>query len=91
MITRLLNTQDAERMAHYYQSNRNHFKAWQPTRPNSFHSDKAWKARIEELTHQQDQQSAAYFVTLLPENGNIIAHCTLSQISYGAFQACYMG
>lgn len=88
MITRLLQTQDAERMAHYYQSNRAHFKAWEPTRPSGFHSRRAWEARIQELT---SQQSAAYFVTLQPENGNIIAHCTLSQISYGAFQACYMG
>jgi [ribosomal protein S5]-alanine N-acetyltransferase len=50
-----------------------------------------WRERINDYLFAQEKESAAYFVAIESESNQVVAHCTLSQIVCGPFQACYMG
>lgn len=89
MEIRLIKNGDAEYLSSYYLKNQTHFREWEPKREYGFHSLPGWEKRLVEMLREQEQKSAAYVVVL--EDEAIIGHCTLSHISYGPFQACYMG
>lgn len=86
---RLLGKQDAERMSTYYLANEAHFKRWSPKQQANYHSLVSWQARIGDHLAEQERLAACYFIAL--ESDQVVAHCSLSQIAFGPFQACYMG
>jgi ribosomal-protein-alanine N-acetyltransferase len=89
MDNRLITIGDAKRLSEYYLDNLDHFKRWEPIKTRSFHLYAEWQKRIVEYLSSQERGDAAYFVAT---SGNeIVAHCSLTQIYRGAFQACYMG
>jgi len=89
--TRLVQADDDERMARYYFENKAHFKPWEPKRDASFYRKESWKQRVRYCLEAQAQKQSAHFISLSPATGTVIAHCTLSQINFGVFQACNMG
>ena len=80
---------DPALLSDYYLRNSDHFKIWEPKRTSDAHSRENWETKIIELIEHQNEGTAAYFVA--HQGTRIVAHCTLSQIVYGAFRACYMG
>jgi ribosomal-protein-alanine N-acetyltransferase len=91
MNIRLINKNDAELLSNYYQKNLDFFRPWEPNKSDDFHHLKQWQQRIVELVENQRNTKAVYVIALDENNENILAHCNLSQIFYGAFCACYMG
>ena len=91
MNIRLINFSDAVKLSEYYQKNAKHFRKWEPRQAYNFHSIENWNERIRERVFEQEQGNAAYIAGFDHTKGEIIGHCTLSQIYYGPFQACYMG
>lgn len=89
LALRLMTYSDAEKMSLYYQKNAEHFRPWVPRTPPDYHSEKAWLQRIGDCMAQQKARNACYFVAL--KGQTVVAHCSLSQIFYGPFCACYMG
>jgi [ribosomal protein S5]-alanine N-acetyltransferase len=91
MIVRLVTMDDAKALQHFHLHNSEHLMPWEPLRPEGFHSLEAWQQRASARQAEQEAGLAAYFIGLAPENGEIIACCSLTNIIRGAFQACYMG
>jgi ribosomal-protein-alanine N-acetyltransferase len=91
MKTRLVAVDDAEILSNYYQQNLNFFKPWEPTKPKGFHDLEEWQKRIKEIIYDQDKRLRVNFISTTDAGDQVIAHCNLSQIFFGAFCACYMG
>lgn len=88
---RLINNEDAENLSQYYSSNSAHFAPWSPAQPYDFHCLAQWKLRLPKQLEAQQQGVSYTFVAVNRSTNAIVAHCTLSQIFYGPFRACYMG
>ena len=80
---------DSLALSDYYVRNETHFKPWQPKTESGYHDKKQWQQRINTYLASQNEGSCVYFVAV--DMGKIVGNCTLSQISRGAFQACYIG
>ena len=89
MIYRTLAKSDYAKISAYYIENASHFKPWQPKTELAYHSKDKWQLRIEEQLARQEKGAACYFIAL--DGDKVVGNCTLSQISYGAFDACYIG
>lgn len=86
---RLVEIGDHSALARYFNDNQRFFQPWQPIRDEHYHTEVAWQRRIVDYTQQHQSGHAAHFVGV--ENNEVVAHCSLTQIVYGPFCACYMG
>ncbi len=97
MKIQLSETTDAQALADYYRDNREHLRPWEPRRAEGFHSLKAWQQRLDERSAEQAAGTAVYLLaysataTETNPQAKIVACCSLTGISRGPFQACYMG
>lgn len=73
----------------YYLANASHFRQLEPRREDSFHAIDSWNERVIDMVSNQEQGKSVHFVAEI--EGSIVAHCNLSNIVRGVFQACYMG
>ncbi|MDO8273449.1 MAG: GNAT family N-acetyltransferase [Gammaproteobacteria bacterium] len=89
MEIRLVTGDDAVRLAEYYSSNAHHFSRWEPIRESGYHSAEALQTRLADFEDEHRSCKAAHFIGL--DDGSVIAHCSLTNIVYGAFRACHMG
>ncbi len=89
MEIRLVRKDDARRLADYYSSNAHHFYLWEPIREAEYYSEASMEVRLSEFEEQHRGANAAHFIGL--DGGTVIAHCSLTNIVYGPFRACYMG
>jgi ribosomal-protein-alanine N-acetyltransferase len=89
MVIRKVQVKDGAALREYYLANARHFREWEPRRENSFHTTESWNERATGMVLNQDQGNSAHFVAEI--KGSIVAHCNLSNIVRGVFQACYMG
>ncbi|TMP41131.1 GNAT family N-acetyltransferase [Pseudoalteromonas citrea] len=89
MEYRLIIGTDYVALSDYYLRNEQGFKIWQPKLAYDFHYKENWKKRISEQLDEQNSGNAYYFVA--EKKGIVYGHCTLSQVSRGVFQACYLG
>lgn len=91
MEIRPLQAEDAPLMCAFFQRNWLHLKPWVPAaaerRKNLAHCTRI----VNEQITRQNHGEAASLILLEPDRQRLIATCDLSQISRGAFQACYMG
>ncbi|WP_228730024.1 GNAT family N-acetyltransferase [Shewanella avicenniae] len=78
---------DAAKLSDYFTRNQSHFQRWDPLRPVNFHSVANWQQR---LNHLYTEPRTEYWFALADAE-KIIAHCALSNVVQGPFQACYMG
>ena len=90
MIIRKTCVDDAEGLSAYFLKNTEHFRVWEPARAYGVHAVQAWRQRLEEREKAHQNLEAAYFVAL-DDDANVLGHCSLTNVMYGAFQACYMG
>ena len=86
---RTLKMSDAEKVSDFFIRNASNFKPWSPSYPHGHHNIEVWRERARMYERAQALGESAYFVAILEEQ--LVAHCFLSQISRGAFHACYMG
>lgn len=88
---RLITRDDGRIILDYYQRNTTFFRPWEPTRPETFNEEGYWVEQLALRELQQIEKSAAYWVSENRYDGQVVAHCSLTAISFGAFRACYMG
>lgn len=89
MNIRLVSPDDAGRLAEYYKSNARHFRSWEPIRADGYYSETTLRARLTDYEEQHRSGAAAHFIGL--DDAGVIAHCSLTNIVYGSFRACFMG
>ncbi|RVU37009.1 GNAT family N-acetyltransferase [Rheinheimera riviphila] len=89
MNIRLTTKDDESRLADYYSSNAQHFYLWEPFREPGYYSEASIQIRLFEYEEQHRVGSAAHFIGL--DDGKVIAHCSLTNIVYGPFRACFIG
>lgn len=88
---RMVRCGDASSLLAYYQRNKLFFEPWEPKRPEVFDQKSYWIEQVALRELMQIEKSAAYWVSENPYDGQIVAHCSLTNIVYGGFQAAYMG
>ncbi|MEM9102772.1 MAG: GNAT family N-acetyltransferase [Pseudomonadota bacterium] len=88
---RLIHSSDKELLRFYFQSNYQHFKVWQPARSLNYYSNENWNTIFEQWLTEQEEGRAVHFIAYHEQQLCIAGHCSLTQISYGPFKACYMG
>lgn len=81
---------DAKILSEYFLENKMHFREWEPKRKEDFNSILQWEKGLIEYDIEQEEGKAAYFIAL-DIRGKVLGHCSLTNISYGFFQAGYMG
>lgn len=91
MNSRLCSTDDAPALSEFYRQNGNHLQPWEPLREAGCHDISAWEERLKVRQVEQVEGRAAYFLSCVPDSGEIVATCSLTGIARGPFQACYMG
>ncbi len=91
MVVRLVNEQDAGRLAEYYRNNREFLKPWEPARTEDDYSSSGWKRRIAGMNELQKCKNAYYFILLAPDETEIYGRANFSSILRSAFFACYLG
>ncbi|MEK9826199.1 MAG: GNAT family N-acetyltransferase [Methylotenera sp.] len=89
MEIRLVKPTDASLLSAYHLKNAEHFKQWEPKREKNYFSVTQLNRRLTSFVIAQNEGRAAYFVAI--ENGEIIAHCSLTNIIYGPLKACHIG
>lgn len=88
---RMVRHGDARELLAFYSRNEVFFKPWEPLRPPAFQSEGFWVEQVALRELQQIEKSAAYWVAENRYDGQIVAHCSLTNIVMGAFKAAYMG
>ena len=88
---RLVQGGDAAALLDYYERNKAFFKPWEPSRPLAFNQLGFWVEQVALREIQHIEKSAAYWVSENTHDGQIIAHCSLTNTVRGVFQAAYMG
>ncbi|WP_027328742.1 GNAT family N-acetyltransferase [Marinimicrobium agarilyticum] len=89
MDIRLTTTEDAERLKSYFSENRDHFQQWEPARDPDYYSQEEITQKLADCEQQHVTGSAAHFIGLI--NGEVVSHCSLTNIIYGPLQGCFMG
>ncbi len=91
MEIRLSTVNDALQLSQYYLNNVEHLKRWEPVKDKNYYDLESWKHRMPQREIEQKENKAAYFIAYDETTEEIIATCNLTEIIFGAFQACYMG
>lgn len=77
--------------AMYYMDNQEHLKPWEPAKSPDFYSVNQWVLRLHNRQIEMDAGHTRYFVGLDNTKENIIALCSLTDITRGAMQSAYLG
>lgn len=85
-MIKAIEVEDAHKLSSYLTLNKENFQPWEPIRERKYYSPDGCLERISSTL----QSSASVFFVYM-QNEEIKAHCELSQIVHGPFQACYMG
>ncbi|MEM9845809.1 MAG: GNAT family N-acetyltransferase, partial [Pseudomonadota bacterium] len=84
-------TTDAQTLHQYFQRNIEHLQPWEPTRPAGHHDLDAWARRAADYERNAREGKSYHFAIRLVEGDEIIGLCNFSNVSRGAFLACYLG
>lgn len=88
---RMVRNGDAAALMEYFIRNEAFFRPWEPRRPAAFNQEGYWVEQVALRELQQIEKSASYWVAENAYDGQIVAHCSLTNIIHGAFKAAYMG
>ena len=91
MEIKLSTIDDALFLSKYYLENASHLQPWEPLIKEGYHAVEAWRERLLRREAEQKERSAAYFLAYEQNPREIIASCSLTSITRGAFLGCYMG
>jgi [ribosomal protein S5]-alanine N-acetyltransferase len=87
--TRLIDLEDAPRLAEVLQLNREFLAPWEPIRPQDYFTVDGQRRVIEEVLRLYEHQAVVPYVIL--ENAEVVGRVTLSNVVRGAFQSCSVG
>ncbi len=88
---RMVRREDAFALLNYFKRNKDFFEPWEPKRSDQFNEASFWFEQLALRELQQLEKTASYWVAENPYDGHIVAHCSLTNVIRGPFQAAYMG
>lgn len=91
MEIKLSAVEDAPDLYRYYFENAAHLQPWEPLKDASFNSVYAWRVRLAGRAIEQREGMSRYFLAYGENPRHIMATCSLTGITRGALQACFMG
>lgn len=75
----------------YYLENAAHLEPWEPARTDDFHTDAAWRARLQSTVEAHEAGHALKLAVRRRDNDQLIGVCNYTNIVRGSFQACHLG
>lgn len=78
-------------LANYFAVNEEHLRRWSPAIPDSYHSIDSWRKRLAEREEEFNHGESVHFIGTDRQESHVVGMCSLSNIMFGVFQACYMG
>ncbi|WP_288132594.1 GNAT family N-acetyltransferase [Microbulbifer sp.] len=91
MEVKVVSESDATRLSKFYKENEEHLRAWGPLRERGYHSLEAWEQRLQEWHVMRKNGNSVHFIATLPDNNEVVAIFSLTNIVRGPFLACNMG
>ncbi len=87
------NPEDAATVAAYYRDNEEHLRPWSPQRPPDFATEAFWRAQVPRLEAEwkAGRNLRLFAFPLASGDAEVIGTVSLSQISRGSLQQCYIG
>ena len=83
---------DAAEVVRFYAANRDHLQRGSPTFPPALFNERFWQQEaIRRRVEFEDGRELRCFMTTREDRRRIIGNVSLTQITRGAFQACYLG
>lgn len=92
LVLRLASERDAEAIVDYYRSNREFLAPFEPLRPSGFYTNRFWELQARR-SHEDFRAGVAVrlFILRREEPGTITGYVSLTGITRGPAQFCYMG
>jgi ribosomal-protein-alanine N-acetyltransferase len=84
-------SEDAVYLSKYYLENASHLNPWERTVEDGFHDIDEWELRLKAREKEQEEGRCVFFLAYTDEPKKIVATCSLTGITRGAFMACFMG
>lgn len=82
---------DVAAVALYYAENEEHLRPWSPLRPPGFATEAYWRTHVPLLQAEWEAGRNLRLFALPHGSGRVIGTVSLSQISRGGLQQCYVG
>jgi len=86
-----LDKMDAAVLRNYLLDNVEHHKPWEPTREEAFYNLSNVESRIQEYSNQQKAETGLFFAAFTPDQSELLALCSFTNIIRGVFLACNLG
>lgn len=90
-VVRLLTPEYAERTRSYYDDSRAHLQPWEPGRDETFYTTPYWVDQAAKAVQDFEDDRAVRLIALDPQEGEVLAYCSFSNIVRGPFHGCYLG
>ena len=89
----LLDPGDAPRVRAYFERNREHFRTWDPPRPEHFFSDDYWRDKLEQARPdlEADRAIRLWVVRRETPGGAVIGTVNFTRLVRGPFQCAGLG
>jgi ribosomal-protein-alanine N-acetyltransferase len=89
----LLGPSDAPRVREYLERNLEHFRRWEPPRPENYFTDAYWHDKLSEAQSNLEQDRSVRFFVLRREapSGPVIGMVNFSRLVRGGFQCAGLG
>lgn len=92
LILRLADQKDIPAILRYYHENETRFSPTDPPKPEGFHTEKFWSARVRKSQEEfEAEQSLRFFLFETANDSTVVGTANFTQLCRGAFQACYLG
>lgn len=88
---RLVTLADADLLLEYYVENQAHLAPWEPIRERAFYTFNNMEKLLRQREQEHEQGTALHFAAFAPDESEIYALCSYTNILRGIFQACYLG
>ena len=93
LVLRMPTPREARTMLAYYTQNREHLEPWSPRWPDAFYTLEHWRNRLRQYREEfrADRSCRLSLFARERARGHVLGHITLSEITRGPFQACFLG
>jgi ribosomal-protein-alanine N-acetyltransferase len=75
----------------YRKLNRDHLRAWEPLRPDSFYTISSVELQMLDFVEQIASGAAMHWLVKKQGSSEVIGQCGFTNIVHGPFQACHLG
>ncbi|MEZ9564551.1 ribosomal protein S5-alanine N-acetyltransferase [Vibrio artabrorum] len=91
LILRTAEIEDASMISEYFQINKEHLKAWEPTREEAFFKREGWAQRLIKLSELHKMGLGYYCLLINADSNEMLGTISLGNLSRFPFYACSVG